>query len=51
MYKKATFVLAGIGALLLVGNSAAAKITEAESYVTIKSATKEDSRYDITPQR
>lgn len=42
MYKKATFVLAGIGALLLVGNSASAKITEYESYVTIQSSTKED---------
>ncbi|MBH0328273.1 hypothetical protein ABH14_00410 [Brevibacillus brevis] len=42
MYKKATFVLMSIGALLLVGNSASAKITKYESYVTIKDATKED---------
>lgn len=42
MYKKATFVLAGIGALLLIGNSASAAITEAESYITISDSTKED---------
>ncbi|MCM3143885.1 hypothetical protein [Brevibacillus sp. MER 51] len=42
MYKKATFVLMSIGALLLVGNSASAKITKAESYVTIKSSTEDD---------
>ncbi|MED1801700.1 hypothetical protein [Brevibacillus porteri] len=44
MYKKATFALAGIGALLLVGNSASAAITRAESYVAISKLSDEEAK-------
>ncbi|MDC0760786.1 hypothetical protein POF51_08790 [Brevibacillus sp. AG] len=44
MYKKATFALASIGALLLVGNSASAAITRAESYVAISKLSDEEAK-------
>ncbi|WP_141385460.1 hypothetical protein, partial [Brevibacillus brevis] len=44
MKKMATFALASIGALLLIGNSASAAITRAESYVAISKSSDEEAK-------
>ncbi|MGF9909427.1 hypothetical protein [Brevibacillus porteri] len=44
MYKKAAFALASIGALLLVGNSASAAITRAESYIATNKLNDEEKK-------
>ncbi|MDC0764924.1 hypothetical protein POF51_29825 [Brevibacillus sp. AG] len=44
MFKKATFFLAGLGALLLVGNVASAAITHTESYVNISKLSDEEAK-------